>query len=89
MARMKLLLDTNVVIDFLHERAVRDELYLQVVVGAIGEGAVVHEVAVDGARCALVVQQARQLAFLQYVEIDGGHGSLRLLRFGCVSLSAS
>ena len=32
MARMKLLLDTNVVIDFLHERAVRDELYLQVVV---------------------------------------------------------
>ena len=33
------------VVDFLHERAVRDELYLQVVVGAIGEGAVIHEVA--------------------------------------------
>ena len=70
------------IVDLLHERAALDELALQIVVGPVGEGAPVHEIAVDGARCALVVQQTPQFAFLHDVEIDGGHESLRCCVYG-------
>lgn len=62
-------------VGLLHEGAAFDELRLEVVVGTVGERAAVHQLPVDGARRALVVDEAAELSLLQYVQLDGGHGA--------------
>ena len=57
------------------KHAVVDELGLQLVFGAVGQRASVHELAVDAARAALEIDKALEFAFLGYVQccVHAGH----------------